>query len=325
VTKLQKESKVCLLSFSHPQDIKMKNPTAAPLSHEKKRRIAFFDSGQGGLTVWESVVSRHPTLNTIYLGDNARYPYGNKGADTVTRYASEAILFLAAQRAELIVVACGTASSVAVERLKQVFRLPVVGIVEGFCTEAAALVARDRRIAVLGTRFTVASGRFEAVLRQNGIANVWQRACPLFVPLVEEGVSQGDIAEATCRMYLSDVPDDVDVVMLACTHFPRFAAAIANTLGALKNRPVILRSSEGDTRLYSPSSGSQNPIILLDSSSSVVAAVDAFLGAHPQADEFHGSECSLYCTDAPARFAQVAQVFAQKTLPEPKLISLGSL
>ncbi|MEN9528498.1 MAG: hypothetical protein RI932_371 [Pseudomonadota bacterium] len=303
----------------------MKNPSAATMSAEKKRRIAFFDSGQGGLTVWESVVSRHPTLNTIYLGDNARYPYGNKGADTVTRYASEAILFLAAQRAELIVVACGTASSVAVERLKQVFRLPVVGIVEGFCAEAATLVAPDRRIAVLGTRFTVASGRFEAVLRQNGIAHVWQRACPLFVPLVEEGVSQGDIAEAACRMYLSDVPDDVDVVMLACTHFPRFAGAIARTLGELKNRSVILRSSEGDTQLFTRSSGNQKPIILLDSSSSIVTAVDSFLGTHPQPEEFHSSECSLYCTDAPARFAQVAQVFAQKVLPEPKLISLGSL
>jgi len=302
----------------------MNTPSIAQAGHEKKRRIAFFDSGQGGLTVWESVVSRHPTLNTIYLGDNARYPYGNKGADTVTRYASEAILFLAAQRAELIVVACGTASSVAVERLKQVFRLPVVGIVEGFCAEAAALIANNRRIAVLGTRFTVASGRFEAVLRQNGINNVWQRACPLFVPLVEEGVSQGEIAEAACRMYLSDVPDDVDVVMLACTHFPRFASAIANTLGALKNRTVILRSSEGDTRLYSCASA-QDPIILLDSSSSVVSAVDAFLASHANQNEFHSGECSLYCTDAPARFAQVAQVFAQKTLPEPKLISLGSL
>lgn len=291
----------------------------------KNRRIAFFDSGQGGLTVWESVVGRYPHLNTIYLGDNARYPYGNKGADTVTRYASEAILFLAAQKAELIVVACGTASSVAVARLKQVFRLPVVGIVEGFCAEAATLSIKSRRVAVLGTRFTVASGRFEAVLKESGVENVWQRACPLFVPLVEEGVSRGEIAEAACRMYLSDMPDDVDVVMLACTHFPRFAGAIANTLGLLKNRSVVLRSTEGEITLFTSSSSSHSPIVLLDSSSSVLASVEAFLGSCGNSDEFQGGECSLFCTDAPARFAQVAQLFANKELPQPKLISLGSL
>lgn len=291
----------------------------------KNRRIAFFDSGQGGLTVWESVVGRYPHLNTIYLGDNARYPYGNKGADTVTRYASEAILFLAAQKAELIVVACGTASSVAVARLKQVFRLPVVGIVEGFCAEAATLSIKTRRVAVLGTRFTVASGRFEAVLKESGVENVWQCACPLFVPLVEEGVSRGEIAEAACRMYLSDMPDDVDVVMLACTHFPRFAGAIASTLGLLKNRSVVLRSAEGEITLFTSSSRSHPPIVLLDSSSSVLASVETFLGNCGNSDEFQGGECSLFCTDAPARFATVAQLFASKELPQPKLISLGSL
>ena len=127
-----------------------------------QKRIAFFDSGQGGLTVWESVVLKHPKLNTIYLGDNARYPYGNKSAETVTRYASEAIMFLTAQSAEMIVVACGTASSVAVQKLQKIFRVPVIGIVEGFCAEAARL--NPRNIAVLGTRFTVASQRFVHVL-----------------------------------------------------------------------------------------------------------------------------------------------------------------
>lgn len=288
------------------------------------RRIAFFDSGQGGLTVWESVVHKYPQLNTIYLGDNARYPYGNKGAETVNRYASEAILFLAAQKAELIVVACGTASSVAVARLKQLFRLPVIGIVEGFCEEAASITVGQSRVAVLGTRFTVASGRFEAVLKEYGVENVWQRACPLFVPLVEEGISDGELAEAACRMYLSDMPNDVDVVMLACTHFPRFAKAIAKTLGELKNRSVIHRSAECTTELFS-ASNHLSPIILLDSSSSVLASVDAFLSRHSSPDEFLSGQCSLYCTDAPARFAQVARVFAQKDLPEPKLISLGSL
>lgn len=288
------------------------------------KRIAFFDSGQGGLTVWESVVKKHPQLNTIYLGDNARYPYGNKGADTVTRYASEAILFLAAHQAELIVVACGTASSVAVARLKQVFRLPVIGIVEGFCAEAASLCSKNKRVAVLGTRFTVASGRFENELQSLGITSVWQKACPLFVPLVEEGISSGTIAQATCEMYLSDMPEDVDVVMLACTHFPRFAQAIATTLGTRFNRPIVFKSADGESILH-PGSTRRQPLILLDSSSSIVSAVGDFLSHHDTPQQFMDSQCDIFCTDAPARFAQVAQVFAQTTLPQPKLISLGGL
>jgi glutamate racemase len=288
------------------------------------RRIAFFDSGQGGLTVWESVVRKHPLLNTVYLGDNARYPYGNKSADTVTRYASEAILFLASQQAELIVVACGTASSVAVARLKQLFRLPVIGIVEGFCAEASALCLQNRRVAVLGTRFTVASGRFESELKACGVESVWQRACPLFVPLVEEGISSGDIAEAACRLYLSDMPEDVDVVMLACTHFPRFAQTIATALGTQFKRPVLFKSADGETLIHS-SASDQRPLILLDSSSSIVSAVDSFLTTHAQANEFLQSQRDVFCTDAPARFAHVAQLFAQTQIPQPRLITLGSL
>lgn len=292
----------------------------------QKKCIAFFDSGQGGLTVWESVVQKHPNLNTVYLGDNARYPYGNKSAETVTRYASEAIMFLTAQAAELIIVACGTASSVAVQQLQRVFRVPVIGIVEGFCAEAAKLSQANRRVAVLGTRFTVASQRFEHVLAEHGIHRVWQRACPLFVSLVEEGITSGSIAEATCHLYLSDFPDDVDVVMLACTHFPRFAACVAKVLGTMKNRTVVLRTSHGEQILYQHGSPTTDPhITLLDTSSSIVSAVDSFISSQPDKENFSSGLCELYCTDAPARFASVAGLFSNAPLPNPKLISLGSL
>jgi glutamate racemase len=293
-------------------------------SPSSPKKIAFFDSGQGGLTVWESVVQKHPRLNTIYLGDNARYPYGNKSAETVTRYASEAIMFLTAQSAEMIVVACGTASSVAVQKLQKVFRVPVIGIVEGFCAEAALL--SQRRIAVLGTRFTVASKRFEQVLAEHGVERVWQRACPLFVSLVEEGITNGEIAESTCRLYLSDFPDDVDVVMLACTHFPRFASCIAKTLGEMKNRTVVFQSIQGEHVLFQSTSGtSEPPIRLLDTSTSIAKSVDEFINRQPDQEIFSGGLCDLYCTDAPVRFAAVAGLFTTTTLPEPELVSLGTL
>jgi glutamate racemase len=289
-----------------------------------QKRIAFFDSGQGGLTVWESVVLKHPKLNTIYLGDNARYPYGNKSAETVTRYASEAIMFLTAQSAEMIVVACGTASSVAVQKLQKIFRVPVIGIVEGFCAEAARL--NPRNIAVLGTRFTVASQRFVHVLAEHGVERVWQRACPLFVSLVEEGITAGNIADAACRLYLADFPDDVDVVMLACTHFPRFAACIAKTLGEMKNRAVVFQSIQGEQILYQPAAGStEPPIRLLDTSTSIANSVGDFIRTQPNKEIFSGGLCDLYCTDAPARFAAVASLFTTTSLPEPQLASLGTL
>jgi len=296
------------------------DPQFAP----SQKRVAFFDSGQGGLTVWESVVQKIPELNTIYLGDNARYPYGNKSAETVTRYASEAIMFLTAQSAEMIVVACGTASSVAVQKLQKIFRVPVIGIVEGFCAEAAQL--SQSRIAVLGTRFTVASQRFEHVLAQHGAQRVWQRACPLFVSLVEEGITSGSIADSTCRLYLSDLPDDVDVVMLACTHFPRFAGCIAKTLGEMKNRTVIFQSIGGEELLYQPTSGSsESPIRLLDTSTSIANSVNDYINSRPDKEIFTGGLCDIYCTDAPGRFAAVAGLFTDTTLPEPKLVSLGTL
>jgi glutamate racemase len=287
--------------------------------------IAFFDSGQGGLTVWEAVVRRLPSLNTVYLGDNARYPYGNKSADTVTRYSSDAAFFLSNHGASLIVVACGTASSVAVQALQRIFRVPIVGIVEGFCADAVSLCGPDGTIAVLGTRFTVASRRFEEVLRSLNLApaRIWQKACPLFVPLVEEGISGGAMAEGACALYLSDIPDTTRVVMLACTHFPRLALCIATTLERRLGRPVIHVSADGQTTLR-PGTAGKDPIFLLDSSRAIVNIVDGFLATRPDRDAFLSSERRLFCSDAPTRFQEVAKLFASADLPTAELVQLGS-
>jgi glutamate racemase len=287
--------------------------------------IAFFDSGQGGLTVWEAVVRRLPSLNTIYLGDNARYPYGNKSADTVTRYASDAAFFLSNHGASLIVVACGTASSVAVQALQRIFRVPIVGIVEGFCADAVALCGSEGAIAVLGTRFTVASRRFEEVLRSLNVApeRVWQKACPLFVPLVEEGIGNGQMAEGACELYLSDMPESTRVVMLACTHFPRLAQCIASILERRLGRPVIYVSADGQT-LLRPGTAGKEPLFLLDSSRAIVNIVDGFLATRPDRETFLTSERRLFCSDAPTRFQEVARLFATTTLPTAELVQLGS-
>jgi glutamate racemase len=286
--------------------------------------IAFFDSGQGGLTVWESVVRRFPKLNTTYLGDNARYPYGNKSNDTVTRYASEASFFLAHRNASLIVVACGTASSVAVRTLQNLFKLPIIGIVEGFCADAVKVSQKKGTIAVLGTRFTVKSRRFEYVLNELGVesSHIWQRACPLFVPLVEEGVSPGPMADAASDMYLWDLPADTSVVLLACTHFPRLARSIANTIEKRLNRPVTYINADGMWQLTHSASQAE-PVYLLDSSRAIVDAVSAFLESHPNREKHFGEERHLYCSDAPDRFLEVARLFTSMNLPAAELVHIG--
>ena len=301
--------------------------------------VAFFDSGQGGFTVWEAIRMRLPTLNTLYLGDNARYPYGNKGAQTVTRYSSEAAYFFSAMNSGLIVVACGTASSVAVQSLQRVFRIPIVGIVEGFCADAAALALEKGtpgnesgspgRVAVLGTRYTVASGRFGRELTAHGLApaDIWQRACPLFVSLVEEALVPGPMADAACELYLSDIPPDVKVVMLACTHFPRLEQSIGRYLGERFGRPVIARKIDGDVTVHAgaPAACSQ-PIYLLESSRGIWNSVESFLNSQPDGpakDGYFQSDSRIYCTDAPERFSEVAKIFTHLPVGDVRQVTLG--
>lgn len=285
--------------------------------------VAFFDSGQGGLTVWEAVMRRIPRLNTIYLGDNSRYPYGNKSSITVQRFTSEAIFHLAAESAGLIIIACGTASSVATDAMRRIFRIPIVGIVEGFCADAVKQSQGQGTIALLGTRYTVSSGRFEQELKSLGAQRVWSRACPLFVPLVEEGVPSGVIGDAISLMYLSDIPTDVSVVMLACTHFPRLERSIAQTLNHLLNRPVYSINADGQW-LLAGQPGDANPIYLLDSSHSLVDEVDKFIKQHPDPASLLQGMRRVLCTDAPERFAEVGRIFSNIPLPPVELVQLGS-
>jgi len=284
--------------------------------------IAFFDSGQGGLTVWESVVQLFPTLNTVYLGDNARYPYGNKSADIITKYASESLFWLARHGAGMIVVACGTASSVAVDVLKPIFKIPVIGIVDGFCDVAVEEGKKHGRIGVLGTRFTVSSGTLAGEIKKLGGDDPWQKACPLFVPLVEEGLKEGPLVEETVKMYLEDIPEDLGVLMLACTHFPRLRKGIAKVLHEKTKRTVLGYDSLGVDVLYS-GSPSQKPIVLMDSSISIVSHVKAFLHSQPQKDLYFESLKKVYCTDSPERFFDVARLFTSISLPPIEKVILG--
>ncbi|RDB36002.1 glutamate racemase [Spirobacillus cienkowskii] len=290
-----------------------------------KPNIAFFDSSQGGLTVWESVLKRFPQLNTQYLGDNARCPYGNKSQETITRYAIEAANFLEKRNAILLVIACGTASSVAAKQLQKQFSMPVIGIVEGFCKFVSEILTdKLRTVAVLGTHFTIRSARFAEELKLLGIAKVWSKACPLFVPLVEEGITTGSIVDSTCEMYLCEIPEDTKVVMLACTHYPRLAFSIADYLEKKLGKTVVYKTIHGDWVMKLGRKATDDPVYLVESSLPIVNFVTQFIKNNNFENILFTEECSVMCTDSPEQFESIARFFTSIPLPKVESVEIFS-
>ncbi len=199
---------------------------------ERNKPIGIFDSGIGGLTVLKSVIHLLPGEETIYLGDTARVPYGTKSAGTVTQYALEIGDFLCGMDVKAIVVACNTASAVALPQLEERFSLPVVGMIEPAAARAVE-VTRSGRIGVVGTEGTIRSGAYEKRLKNlDSDLEVISRACPLFVPLAEEGWVKNDVARLAARKYLDEIiSKDVDTLILGCTHYPLLSETIRETVG----------------------------------------------------------------------------------------------
>ena len=191
-------------------------------------RIGIFDSGVGGLTVQRTILDRLPGADTIYLGDTARVPYGTKSAETVTQYSLRNARVLARTGIDLLVVACNTASAVALPSLRTALDVPVLGVVEPGA-RVAVKATRSGRIGVIGTQGTIASGAYQAEIhRLRPDAEVLALACPLFVPLAEEGWTDPDdeIVRGIARRYLAPLAGAIDVLVLGCTHYPLLRGAI---------------------------------------------------------------------------------------------------
>lgn len=200
--------------------------------HSPDAPVAVFDSGVGGLTVVSRLRELLPSENFIYLGDTARVPYGGKSRETIERYSLEIGSWLVSQGAKMIVVACNSASALALETLRQALPVPVVGvIVPG--VEAALASSKTGHIAVIGTKATVGSGAYERALRErrNGI-RVTSVACPLLVPFIEEGLLEDELTDSVLSRYLAPVlASDADTLVLGCTHYPLLAKAIGRVAG----------------------------------------------------------------------------------------------
>ncbi|MGZ5381643.1 MAG: glutamate racemase [Thermoanaerobaculia bacterium] len=268
------------------------------------RPIGLFDSGVGGLTVLEAVARRMPFEDLLYLGDTARLPYGTNSPETVRRYARRAVGFLLSQGVKVVVVACNTASALALDVIEEMSAVPVVGVVAPGA-EAAVAAARASDlggvkgpIAVLATEATVASDAYGRAIRAlDPGRNVMHTACPLFVPLAEEGWTENEVARSAAARYLADVPRaGARVVVLGCTHYPLLARTIA---GALPAGTILVNSAETTAR-----------------------AVEAALVPGSRRGETSQGTTRLLVTDASERLRRVAGRFLGRPAADLTLVDL---
>lgn len=262
------------------------------------RAIGIFDSGVGGLTVLRELVRALPQEDTIYFGDTARVPYGTKSPDTVIRYSQEIASFLTTRDIKLLVVACNTASAVALPTLRRMLSIPVVGVIEPGARRAVE-VTRSNVVGVIGTAGTIRSSAYSrAIKRLNPQISVLAKACPLFVPLAEEGWTDNEIARLTARQYLDEVRTaGVDSLVLGCTHYPLLKKVIAETMGA---GVTLVDSAEETARTVAR--------ILHDKN---LLRPQAEIGNH-----------HYYVTDVPAGFIRVGNRFLGGRLGDVYQVSL---
>ncbi|AWV91105.1 glutamate racemase [Bradymonas sediminis] len=234
--------------MNKPQETNAPCAEKSPLKKTDSRPIGVFDSGVGGLTVMRAVSELLPDEDIIYLGDTARVPYGNRAAETVRRYALNATDLLAERGVKAIVIACNTATSYALDAVRAHHDAPVFGVIEPAARRAVG-ATKSGHIAVIGTRGTVRSGCYPAEIAQIGKdLVVHQKACPLFVPLAEEGWTEGGVPREVAKKYLEEFAGaEVDTMILGCTHYPLLRTVIAQALADAGAGPITLVDSAETT------------------------------------------------------------------------------
>ena len=257
---------------------------AGTTSGNQDRPVGVFDSGVGGLTVLSSIAKALPGEDLLYLGDTARVPYGTKSAETVTAYALEIASFFMTHDVKAIVVACNTASAMALPALRERFSLPILGVVVPGAA-AAVGATRNGRVGVIGTEATLASGAYPRALRAEspGI-EIFTQACPLFVPLAEEGWVDNEIARSVVDRYLAGLVDSgIDTLVLGCTHYPLLAPAIRACLGP--------------------------DVTVVDSAAATAGALQRALETGGLLRSRSPGRASFYVTDVPDRFIRLGARF----------------
>ena len=262
---------------------------------QNNRPIGVFDSGVGGLTVFKELSRALPAEHLIYLGDTARVPYGNKSPQSVVRFSTENLLFLQKKKVKCVVLACNTATSLALEYLQSTFCLPLAGVIDP-AVEKAVSVSVKGRIGVIGTRSTIASKVYERkIFKKNKKIKVISRACPLFVPFVEEGLLKGEVLESVVKMYLADIKGRIDTLILGCTHYPLLKKVIASCLKG---------------------------VYLIDSAREVAGVTRSFLTEQGLLCKAGKGKREFYVTDEPGSFSRTARLFLGNNIKNPKLVNV---
>ncbi|KKM16859.1 hypothetical protein LCGC14_1681590 [marine sediment metagenome] len=246
--------------------------------------IGVFDSGIGGLTVLSELMNLMPAEDIIYLGDTARVPYGVRSPDTVRRYTAEGAAFLCSKGVKLLVVACNTMSAVGLDVAADHCEVPVVGVI-GPGARAAASATKAGRVGVIGTEATIFSQAYvEAIKKVDKSIKVFGNACPLFVPLCEEGWTEGTVPRLAARKYLeAQKAEGIDVLVLGCTHYPLLKPVLAEVMG--------------------------RGISIIDSASETAREVRKVLRERGMAREQGSGDASFFVTDSPEKFRDLGERF----------------
>jgi glutamate racemase len=267
-------------------------------------KIGVFDSGFGGLTVLRALLPLLPGAEFLYLGDTARLPYGSKSRATIVRYALSSTRFLLDQGAEFLVIACNTASALALKEIRDSTEVPVLGVIETGADEAAAS-SKTREILVIGTDATIASHAYAGACRERGLRTI-EKACPLLVPLVEEGWVDHPVTAEVIRIYLTELLEqaqeaelDPDTLVLGCTHYPLL-------------RPMMEAAVAPAIRV-------------IDSAEATASQAARMLGGHSGVSRSPAQrcQCRFFATDSVTKFQRLGARFLGSAIHEVELVDLG--
>ncbi|MHB1020813.1 MAG: glutamate racemase [Acidobacteriaceae bacterium] len=275
------------------------------MKHSKGPVIGVFDSGFGGLTVLRALLPLIPGAHYVYLGDTARLPYGSKSQETIARYATTAARFLESQGAEFLVIACNTASALALEALHSVATVPVIGVIEPGA-EAASAASRSHDVLVLATDATVQSHAYARVCASHQLRAA-EKACPLLVPLVEEGWTEHPVTADVLRIYLNEALAQAresglqpDTLVLGCTHYPLLRPLMERTLAELS---------------------STEPLRVIDSAEATANRVLRQIA--PSGETWMEPTCSFFATDSVAKFRTLGARFLGRPIEQVEHVDLG--
>ncbi len=272
----------------------------------RRPTIGVFDSGVGGLTVLKELVRLTPDADYLYFGDTARLPYGSKSPETVAKFALEAVKFLQEQGAEFMVIACNTATALALDAIKKAVKMPVVGVIEPG-VERATVATLHRTVLVIGTEATICSHAYQRALAARSIMAL-EKACPLFVPLIEEGWTDHHVTQTVAHTYLDEFFQDPrtgpDTLVLGCTHYP----LIKQTLrGVCPWRVEIVDSAESTAQYVAKE---------LEKMPQLLPSIDP-------AEQRRMTRMRFFATDSVDRFKRLGEMFMGHSIGNVRHVDIG--